>query len=1022
MWRRVFGFLGDKNNGEKVNGQRTRDSEERYRLITSVMSDYAFFTQFDQGGGISEEWVSGAFESMTGYTPDEHFARGGWSSILHPDDREQDERDMRQLRANQKVVSEIRIVCKNGDIRWVRSYAYPKWDDKKDRLAGIYGAVQDITERKRIETSLRQRDAILGIVAHSNNLFLKTTDWMNEIDGFLERLGRTMNVSHAYLFEIHPLENGQMGKSMRYEWSAPSVESDLGDPKYIDNPLNSRNLRVWRDLMEQELPYIGDADHVSAEEMGSLTSDGIESLLDVPIFVNDEWWGIIGFDDVNKPREWSHDEVEALTVAANSLGAAIKRQLDEEALKKELAERRQAENALKVSEEKFAKAFHTTPVMMTIEDENNIFVDANKAFIDGFGFERESVIGRTASELKIYYDRADAQNLQKEIKEKGYLKNFEIRFRRKNGEIGTALLSNEKFFVDDLEYTLTSGLDITERKQAEQQIQHQAARAEVLASISQTLAQSSQDYRLMLDKIVRNCAESIGDGASIFLYTPGNEFLELAAVYNPDPNAMEIFWQEIQKRPIRWNEGAYAQAIGGKQAVLIPAIPVDELIARANPDRREYYKKLPIHSMMLVPLQVYGRVLGVIGMARHSPGKNYTSEDLVFLKDIAHRSALAMLNVQYYKELEQELAERKLAEEKYRNIFNNSIDGIFQSTEDGQFLSVNPAMARIYGYESPEEMIQNVTDISTQLYVNPEKREEVIEHLTSRGRFVGLETMDYRKDGTTFWASTSAQVIRDNGGNVLYYEGTVEDITRRKKAETERELLIQELADKNAELERFTYTVSHDLKSPLVTINGFLGYLEQDSLSGNLKRLKEDILRIQAAVHKMQRLLNELLELSRIGRILNPPEIVLFEDLATEAMEIVSGGLEKNQVMVHIQPNLPSVNVDKPRLLEVLQNLIDNAAKYMGDQLNPQIEIGQQGVENGNPVFFVRDNGIGIDREHHERIFGLFNKLDAKSEGTGVGLALVKRIIEVHGGRIWVESEAGKGSTFFFTLPIEPEA
>ena len=104
----------------------------------------------------------------------------------------------------------------------------------------------------------------------------------------------------------------------------------------------------------------------------------------------------------------------------------------------------------------------------------------------------------------------------------------------------------------------------------------------------------------------------------------------------------------------------------------------------------------------------------------------------------------------------------------------------------------------------------------------------------------------------------------------------------------------------------------------------------------------------------------------------------------------------------------------------MIQNLIDNAAKFMGDQTHPRIEIGFDGYEDEKPILYVADNGIGIDVVHHDRIFGLFNKLDANSEGTGIGLALVKRIIEVHGGRIWVESEAGKGATFFFTLQTEP--
>jgi signal transduction histidine kinase len=228
-------------------------------------------------------------------------------------------------------------------------------------------------------------------------------------------------------------------------------------------------------------------------------------------------------------------------------------------------------------------------------------------------------------------------------------------------------------------------------------------------------------------------------------------------------------------------------------------------------------------------------------------------------------------------------------------------------------------------------------------------------------------------------------------------------------------------------LERFTYTVSHDLKSPLVTINGFLGYLEQDAVSGNMERLKKDTQRISEAVQKMQKLLSELLELSRIGRLMNSPEPLAFEDVVKDALDIVQGRLNESRVTVHIQPNLPAVYGDKPRLIEVLQNLLDNAAKYMGSQPDPCVDIGCQGEENGMLVFFVKDNGMGIDPEHHERIFGLFNKLDAKSEGTGIGLALVKRIVEIHGGRIWVQSEsspqgeADKGSTFFFTLPSQPK-
>jgi len=170
----------------------------------------------------------------------------------------------------------------------------------------------------------------------------------------------------------------------------------------------------------------------------------------------------------------------------------------------------------------------------------------------------------------------------------------------------------------------------------------------------------------------------------------------------------------------------------------------------------------------------------------------------------------------------------------------------------------------------------------------------------------------------------------------------------------------------------------------------------------------------------MQNLLKDLLELSRIGRMMNEPGVVSLDALVNEAIELTDGRLQEREVSIHIEPNLPMVHGDRHRLLELIQNLIDNAAKYMGDQPEPLIEIGTKGFEDSKPIFFVRDNGIGIAPEYHEQIFGLFNKLDPKVEGTGVGLALVRRIVEFHGGRIWVESESGMGATFFFSLPTQP--
>jgi signal transduction histidine kinase len=235
----------------------------------------------------------------------------------------------------------------------------------------------------------------------------------------------------------------------------------------------------------------------------------------------------------------------------------------------------------------------------------------------------------------------------------------------------------------------------------------------------------------------------------------------------------------------------------------------------------------------------------------------------------------------------------------------------------------------------------------------------------------------------------------------------------------------RELEASSAELERFTYVVSHDLKSPLVTIRGFLSYVERDARGGDLDRLESDLGRIRAATDRMGRLLEDLLELSRTGRIDRPPEDVPFEDVVREARALVFGRLSAGGVRVEVDEPLPVVRGDRQRLVELVQNLLENTAKFMGDQKDPEVRIGArgEGAGPGHVTLFVRDNGIGIDPAHQGRVFELFHRLDPSVEGTGLGLALARRIVETHGGRIWLESAGvGHGSTFCFSLPVAGSA
>jgi signal transduction histidine kinase len=368
----------------------------------------------------------------------------------------------------------------------------------------------------------------------------------------------------------------------------------------------------------------------------------------------------------------------------------------------------------------------------------------------------------------------------------------------------------------------------------------------------------------------------------------------------------------------------------------------------------------------------------------------------------------------FYDITEQKQAEDALknSEARIRAILTSIPDMIFEIAKDGKLLGFM-ASAEIAPIMPPVEFVgKNIKEIFPPVIA--EQTLFALERTLATDQINAFEYGLPLAEETQFFEARISAISSESAIMM------VRDISQRKWVETEREKLINELEEKNGELERFTYTVSHDLKSPLITIKGFLGFLEQDAANGNVVRLKADIQRIASATDKMQLLLNELLELTRIGRLTHPYQNISFEELAHEAVELVHGQIQSRGIYISIQENLPTVYGDRRRLIEVVQNLTDNAAKFMGSQPHPRIDIGLHGYEDKNPIFFVRDNGIGIDLIYHDRIFGLFNKLDANSEGTGIGLALVKRIIEVHGGRIWIQSEVGNGTTFFFTLRTEP--
>ena len=335
--------------------------------------------------------------------------------------------------------------------------------------------------------------------------------------------------------------------------------------------------------------------------------------------------------------------------------------------------------------------------------------------------------------------------------------------------------------------------------------------------------------------------------------------------------------------------------------------------------------------------------------------------------------------------------------------------GNWRMTVDGGNMSWSEEMYRILGVPENEN---GPTFQSLPGLVHESCREEFGENFSRihQDGNVDFECRIVRPDGRERHVAIYGEVEMNSSGTPLALIGTVLDITDSKERE-------EKLEEKNAELERFTYTISHDLKSPLVTIKTFAGYLDQDISQSDNARIEKDLQYIRDAAEKMGRLLDELLEMSRIGRLVNAPVSVSFRELVDEALGSVAGRITETGTAIEVEDVSLTLFGDRQRLVEIWQNLVENAVKYMGDQPSPRIRIGviREGRET---VFYVRDNGMGIDPRYQEKVFGWFEKLNPAIEGTGLGLALVKRIVEIYRGSIRLESQGlGHGACFRFTLP-----
>lgn len=368
------------------------------------------------------------------------------------------------------------------------------------------------------------------------------------------------------------------------------------------------------------------------------------------------------------------------------------------------------------------------------------------------------------------------------------------------------------------------------------------------------------------------------------------------------------------------------------------------------------------------------------------------------------------------------------SEEMYRSIFENAIEGIFQTTPSGQYLNVNPALAKMYGYDSTQDMVAGLTSIDNQLYVDPNRRTEFVKLMQEYGVVHGFESQIYRKDGSIIWISENARAVRDSSGELVYFEGMVVDITERKRLETELQAALVAAEAANRMKSEFLANMSHEIRTPM---NGVIGMTDLLLMTDLTHEQREFARTVRISGESLLIVINDILDFSKIEAGKLTLEVIDFDlrEVIDNTMDLLAAQAHSKdlELAAFIRPEVPlHLRGDPGRLRQVINNLVGNAVKFTS-QGEVVVTISRLAETATTAIlgFEVRDTGIGIEEKAQTHLFEAFTQADGsttrKYGGTGLGLAISKKLVALMKGQIRVRSVLGQGSTFSFQAEFEKQ-
>ncbi len=624
----------------------------------------------------------------------------------------------------------------------------------------------------------------------------------------------------------------------------------------------------------------------------------------------------------------------------------------------DITEHKLAEARLRDSETRFRTFVDHAADAFFLHDDTGIILDVNRQACESLGYSREELIGNSASSFDAGLERPFIDRLEQQL-DAGERIAFETRHRRKDGSVFPVEVRSRPFWLGERRFSVSLARDITERKRTQEAL-----------TLFRTLIDHTKDAIEVID-LETDRFHDANEQAYLSLGYTREEFLNLT-IPEVDPLVTTRSMFNILEELRRSGSLTYESQHRCKDGLVFP-VEINATYIRLD---RDYV--------------------------------------LTVVRDITER-----------KRAEKALRE---SEERLRQIASSLREAVWlRDAQTRQVLYVNPAFQELTGRTCESFYADRNIMIDA---VHPDDKEWVREALDQRLDSIpfGKEHRIIHLDGSVRWVWSQIFPVRDEAGEVYRWASIMEDITERKRAEEEIHRLNQDLEQRvasrtaqleaaNKGLEAFAYSVSHDLRAPLRHIDGFLELLQQRTTGSLDERSRHYMDTISDSARRMGQLIDDLLTFSRMGRHELSKTPVDLDVLVQEVIGELAPEMHGRSINWHITP-LPTVIGDRAMLHLVLVNLLANAVKFTRGCASAEIEIGSQ-ADAKEAIIFIRDNGVGFDMAYANKLFGVFQRLHPADEfeGTGIGLANVRRIIERHNGRTWAEGKVDHGATFYFSLP-----